>query len=105
MNNMKSNLENLDDKANDVRARAADSLKSAAESVRAAGTQSADTIIDMASRAGQKLDSAATVVRPYAGEGMVSRWMNSVRQNPVSSLAIAAAVGAVAGFACRNSSR
>ncbi len=95
---LKSNAKALADKADDIRKRTAGSLESAADSVRTAGSQ-----------AGKKLDTTATFVRnarirnAFGAERMFSRFRNRVRRNPFQSLAIAIAVGAVAGFSCRAS--
>ena len=105
MNSVISNIKSLEDKADCVRKRAAESLESAADSVRAAGSQSADVISDLAKDAGKKLHSTAAFVRAGTGREKLSGLRNSVRRNPVRSLAMATAFGIVAGFACRASSR
>ncbi len=94
MNSVMSNLKSLEDKADDVRKRAAESLDSAADSVRAA-----------AADAGKKLHSTAAFVRPCAGRERLVGLRNSIRRNPMKSLALATAVGVVAGFTCRSTAR
>jgi ElaB/YqjD/DUF883 family membrane-anchored ribosome-binding protein len=89
-----SNIKSLEDKADDVRKRAAESLESAADSVRAA-----------ANDAGKKLHSTAAFVRPGARREKLLGLRNSIRRNPMKSLAVATAVGIVAGFTCRASTR
>ena len=93
------------DKADGVRKRTAESLESAADSVRAAGDESADVISDLANEAGQKLDSTATYVRTFAGGDVLAGLRHTVRRNPVGGLALATAVGVVAGFLWRASGR
>jgi ElaB/YqjD/DUF883 family membrane-anchored ribosome-binding protein len=99
MNNTKS----FEDKADGIRERTAESLESAADSVRAAGDNSADAISGLANHAGKKLDSTATYVRAFAGGHLLSDLRDNVRRNPVGSLTVATAVGLLAGFACRGS--
>jgi ElaB/YqjD/DUF883 family membrane-anchored ribosome-binding protein len=94
MNSVMSNIKSLEDKADDVRKRAADSLESAAQSVRAA-----------ANDAGKKLNSTAAFVRPGARRETLLGLRNSVRRNPMRSLAVATALGLVAGFTCRSTAR
>jgi len=94
MNSVMSNINAFEDKADDVRKRAAESLESAADSVRAA-----------AADAGKKLHSTAAFVRPGAKRERLVGLRNSVRRNPMRSLALATAVGIVAGFTCRAASR
>jgi ElaB/YqjD/DUF883 family membrane-anchored ribosome-binding protein len=107
MQNLKSTIESIGDTAEDVRLRAAESLESAAESVRAAGDRSASAIRDLTKEAGKKLDSTATFVRPCAGgsKRILGRVRSSVRRNPVVSLALASAVVLLVGFSCRPSAR
>ena len=92
MNSVTSNIQSLADKADVVRERAAESLESAAAAIG-----------DLANDAGRKLNSTAAFVRPCADGEKLSGLRNSVRRNPMGSLAIAAAFGVVAGFACRRS--
>ena len=100
MNNMKS----FEDKAESVRSRTAESLESAADSVRAAGNESADAIGDLANQAGKKLDSTALYVREFPAD-LLCDLRHKVRRNPVGSLALATAIGVVAGFSWRASAR
>lgn len=108
MNDVKTNLKSLGDKADDIRKRAADTLESAAESVRTAGNQGADTIHEFAGEAGKKLDSTAKYVRKacvkraFGAEKTFGGFLSSIRRNPLRSLALATAVGVVAGFSCRR---
>jgi ElaB/YqjD/DUF883 family membrane-anchored ribosome-binding protein len=101
MKNVLSNIKSLEDKADCLRKRAAESLESAGESVRAG----ADAISDLANDAGKKLHSTAAFVRPGARREKLSGLRNSIRRNPVKSLAVATAVGLLAGFTCRPASR
>jgi ElaB/YqjD/DUF883 family membrane-anchored ribosome-binding protein len=97
------NVKSFVDRVEDVRDRTADSLESAADSVRAAGDESAGTITGLANDAGEKLDSTADYVRAFAGGDLLGDLRLNVRRNPVRSLALAAAIGLVAGFAWRAS--
>jgi ElaB/YqjD/DUF883 family membrane-anchored ribosome-binding protein len=99
MNSVTSNIQSLADKADVVRERAAESLESAAQSVRAG----AGAISDLANDAGRKLNATAAFVRPCGDGEKLNGLRNSIRRNPMSSLVIATAVGVVAGFACRKS--
>jgi ElaB/YqjD/DUF883 family membrane-anchored ribosome-binding protein len=94
MNRVMSNIKSLEDKADDVRKRAAESLESAASSVR-----------DLGNDAGKKLHSTAAFVRPGATCEKFGGLRSSIRRNPMRSLALATAVGVLAGFTCRASSR
>ena len=104
MTDVKSNLKAFEEKADNLRKSAADSLAAAAESVRTAGNDSAGTIHNIADEAGRKLDSAATFARTTCVKAKIlSGLRNSVVRNPMSSLAVATALGVVAGFSCRSS--
>ena len=95
------NSQSFEEKAAGVRERAAESLESAADSVRAAGDEGADAIGGLANRAGQKLDSTATYVRAFPGGDLLGDLRHNVRRNPVASLALASAIGLVAGISWR----
>lgn len=99
------NAKSCEDKANGVGERAAKSLESAADAVRAAGDESADAISGLANEAGEKLDSTAICVRAFAGGDLLGDLRHKVRRNPVGSLALAAAIGIVAGISWRASGR
>ncbi len=99
MKSVISNIKSLEDKADCVRKRAAESLESAADSVRAG----AGAINDLADNAGKKLNSTAAFVRPGADGEKLSGLRNSIRRNPMRSLALAAACGIVAGVTYRRS--
>ena len=105
MNNLRSNLKSIESKTDDVRVRAAESLESAAASLRAAANHSAEAIHDLADGAGKKLDSTATLIRPCSSSKMLGGLRTSVRRNPMGTIALATAVGLVAGFSCRASLR
>ena len=85
-----------------VRGQASESLESAADSARSAVDQGATAIGDLAHEAGKKLDSTAAYVRAYDGEDLVAGLRRAVRRRPVGSLALATAVGLIAGFAYRR---
>lgn len=92
----------IDEKANDIRERTAESFESAADSVRSAGTHGASMISDLADRAGEKLDSTATYVRGLDGDDLVTTLRRTVRRHPVGSMVLAIAVGVVAGASYRT---
>ena len=85
-----------------ARRRTADTLESAADSVRSAGDQGASAISDVANNAGDKLDSTAAFVRALPARGTIAGLRQTVRRNPMGSLLFATAVGIVAGIACRQ---
>ena len=102
-----------EDMTDTVLNRAAESLESAADSVRSAGDQAADSvrtaghqgaaaINGLANDAGERLDSTANSVRTFDMFGEVKR---AVRHKPFESLALATAVGLVAGFSLRRSGK
>ena len=95
----------IEEKMDGARIRTAESLESAADSVRAAGAEGARAIGDLANEAGEKLESTATCVRTFTGDDVLGNLRHTVRRNPVGSLAFAAAVGVVAGFSWRSSCR
>ena len=105
MNNATSNLKSFGDKADEVRIRTAESLESAADSVRAAGSEGAEAISGLAKGAGKTLDDGATRVRSFTGIDVIGDLRSTVRRNPVGSLAIAVAVGLIAGFWSHSSSK
>jgi hypothetical protein len=100
MNNTKAFQANTDD----IRKRTVESFENAADSVRAAGAQTADTISDLANEAGEKLDSTALFVRDF-GDDFLGDLRHKVRRNPIGSLAVATAFGILAGFSWRGSRR
>jgi ElaB/YqjD/DUF883 family membrane-anchored ribosome-binding protein len=98
MSNLKS-----EDKAGDIRKRTVETLESAAESVRAAGHDGADAINNLAADAGERLDSTADYVRTFADGDVLGNLRQTVRRNPVGSLAVASAIGLLAGITWRSS--
>jgi ElaB/YqjD/DUF883 family membrane-anchored ribosome-binding protein len=100
MNNPRSQ-----DPTEDVRKRTAETLESAADSVRAAGHEGADALKNFATDAGGRLDSTADYVRTFAGGDVLGNLRHKVRGNPVGSLAVASAIGLVAGICWRGSCR
>jgi len=107
MNTVASNLKAISERAEEIRDRAAHSLESAADTIRSAGNHSADAITGLTGEAGRKLDSTAAIVRTPSC--LRARAMNGVRgairRNPMRCLAVAAAIGLVAGFSCRAAYR
>jgi ElaB/YqjD/DUF883 family membrane-anchored ribosome-binding protein len=100
-----NNARSFEDQTAGVRERTAESLESAADSIRAAGDEGASTISDLANEAGEKLDSTASYVRTFAQGDVLAGVRHTVRSNPMGSLALAAAVGLVAGFSWHASAR
>jgi ElaB/YqjD/DUF883 family membrane-anchored ribosome-binding protein len=106
MNTVASNLKAIGEKAEEIRDRAAHSLESAADTIRDAGNHSADAISGFTGEAGRKLDSTAAMVRkPCLRSRTAGGVRGAVRRNPMGSLAVAAAIGLVAGYSCRAASR
>ena len=95
-------MEDMSDKVEGVRSRVAESLESAADSVRAAADESATAINDLANQAGKKLDSSAKCVRTWGGGRMVGSLRKKVNRKPLQSLAVALGVGLVAGAVWRS---
>jgi len=101
--NVTENIKSMGAKAHDIRTRAADSLESAADSVRAAGTGSAGAISGLAHGAGRKLETTASFVRPTCAKtSFFGGFRNRIRRHPLRSLALATALGLVAGITCRR---
>jgi ElaB/YqjD/DUF883 family membrane-anchored ribosome-binding protein len=97
MTNIDSKKREMEEKARDARTAVAESLEAAADTVRSAADDSAHKINDLASQAGKKLDSTATCVRSWAGGNLFRGLRRKVNRNPIQSLAVAAAIGLVAG--------
>lgn len=102
-----SNIRAIGEKADHIRQRTADSLESAADTVRDAGNHSAEAIAGFTGEAGRRLDSTAAMVRNTCTvrNKMFGGMLNVVRRNPVRSIAVATAVGLVAGYSCRAATR
>jgi ElaB/YqjD/DUF883 family membrane-anchored ribosome-binding protein len=100
-----NNARSFEDQTDGVRVRTAESLESAADSVRAAGEEGASTISGLANEAGDKLDSTASYVRTFAQGDVLAGVRQTVRSNPMGSVALAIAIGLVAGFSWRTSGR
>ncbi|HVV45844.1 MAG TPA: hypothetical protein VHC72_11595 [Bryobacteraceae bacterium] len=106
MNTVASNLKAISEKAEEIRDRAAHSLENAADTIRNAGSQSADAITGFTGGAGRKLDTTAAMVRnPCLRSRAMSGFRGAIRRNPMLSLALAAAIGLVAGISCRAAYR
>ncbi|HVW08971.1 MAG TPA: hypothetical protein VHC90_10330 [Bryobacteraceae bacterium] len=106
MNSVASNLKAISDRAEEIRERAAHSLENAAESIRGAGNQSADTITNFTNEAGRRLDTTASIVRkPCLRSRAMTGFRGAIRRKPMRSLALAVAIGIVAGFSCRAACR
>jgi len=101
--NLTANARSLGSKTQEIRERAADSLESAAESVRTAGKGSAGVIHGLTNTASKKLNSTAAVVRGLClREKMMGSLRGTVRRNPMRSVAFAITLGLVAGFTWRR---
>ena len=103
MSTVTSNIKAFGEKAEEIRQRTADSLESAADTVRGAGNESAEAITGFTGEAARKLHSTAAIVRnPCLQNRLLSGVRSGIRRHPVKSLALAAAFGLVAGFTCRK---
>jgi len=101
--NLTANVKSFGNKTHEIRERAADSLESAAESVRSAGKGSSGVISGFTKTAGKKLESTAAVVRGIClRERMMGNLRGTVRRNPMRSVAFAITLGLVAGFTFRR---
>ena len=101
--NLTANVKSFGSKTHEIRERAADSLESAAESVRTVGKESAGAISGFTNNASKKLNSTAAVVRGVCiRERMMGNLRGTVRRNPMGSLAFAITLGLVAGFTWRR---
>jgi ElaB/YqjD/DUF883 family membrane-anchored ribosome-binding protein len=106
MNTVASNLKAISEKAEEIRDHAAHSLENAADTIRSAGSQSADAITGLTGGAGRKLDSTAAMVRnPCLRSRAMMGFRGAIRRNPMLSLGVAAAIGVVAGVSCRAARR
>lgn len=92
------NTETIGEKVDNIRARTAETLESAADTMR----DTADTISNVAKQTGKKLDSSASFVRSCTSGKMFSPLGNAIRRKPFQSLAIATALGLICGFTCRR---
>jgi hypothetical protein len=101
MNNILSKKDALEDNAEGLRTKVADKLESAAQSVRAAAEEGASALNDLADQAGRKLDSGAAHVRNLGGGKTIGGFRDKVRASPVRSVAVATAIGLVAGISWR----
>jgi ElaB/YqjD/DUF883 family membrane-anchored ribosome-binding protein len=128
---MSKHLATVEEKMDSVRQQAAESLESAADTVRDAGNQGATVISNLAKGAGKKLDSTADTVRDVGaqgvdainqvakgakkhldstaayvrsleGEDLIADLRRAVQRHPVRTLALAATVGLIAGLTCRR---
>jgi len=97
MTNIEAKKKELEEKARDARTAVADSLESAADTVRSAADDSVHAISDLANQAGKKLDCTAKRVRSWPRGNPFGGLRRKVNRNPLQSLALAAAIGLVAG--------
>jgi ElaB/YqjD/DUF883 family membrane-anchored ribosome-binding protein len=78
-------------------------LDTTADTVRDAGAQGVDAINHVAKEAEKHLDSAAAYVRSLEREDLIADLRRAVQRHPVRTLALAATVGLIAGLTCRRS--
>ncbi len=88
-----------------IRERAAENLESVADSIRAVGDDGADRIQHLAKGAGGKLDRTAKSVRDFAGGDVFGSLKASVRRKPLECVAVAGAIGLIAGLLYRGRCR
>jgi ElaB/YqjD/DUF883 family membrane-anchored ribosome-binding protein len=96
---MKNTIDGLTDKIEEVRQGAADSLESAADTVRAKAEHGLDAIDNMAQGAAQRLDATAKMVRDCSPAGSLRHF---VRENPGAAVCVGVAVGLLAGLSLRR---
>jgi hypothetical protein len=99
---MINSQEPFDDKTG-ARHRTAESLESAADSIRSAEHRGANAINDLAHEAGDKLDSTASRVRGFGARKLGGNLRLAIRRHPFGSLALAATLGVAAGYSCSRS--
>jgi ElaB/YqjD/DUF883 family membrane-anchored ribosome-binding protein len=97
MTTIDSKKREMEEKIRGARDAVAESLETAAGTVRSAADDSAHKISDLANQAGKKLDSSAKCVRSWAGPRLFGGLRRQVNRNPIQSLAVAVAIGLVAG--------
>jgi ElaB/YqjD/DUF883 family membrane-anchored ribosome-binding protein len=102
MNSLLSKKGDLEDRAAEIRTKVADTLESAAQSVRAAADEGASALSDFADHASKKLDNGAASIRSFARRKTRRSLRDKVRANPMRSLAVVVAVGLVAGITWRS---
>lgn len=92
------NTETMGEKVENIRTRTAETLESAADTMR----ETAATINSAAKQTGRKLDTSASFVRSCTTGKMFTPLSNAIRKKPFQSLAIATALGLICGFTCRR---
>lgn len=92
------NTEAMAEKVDNIRTRTAETLESAADTMR----DTAETISSVAKQTGKKLDNSASFVRSCTSGKMFTPIGNAIRKKPFQSLAIATALGLICGFTCRR---
>jgi len=103
MTNIDSKKKEMEEKARSATAAVADSLEEAAATIRSAADDSVHKINDLASQAGKKLDSTASCVRSWDGGNLFGGLRRQVNRKPLESLAVAVAIGLVAGVSWKAS--
>lgn len=96
MTTIDSKTREMEGKLRDTRDAVADKLEAAADTVRSAADDSVHKINDLANQAGKKLDCSAKRVRSMPGN-LFGGLRRKVNRSPLQSLAVAAAIGLVAG--------
>jgi len=90
------------DQVDDLGREAAGSLHAAASSIRKGGHQGSRAIEDLAESTANKLDGAGSYVEKHNAKRAIGESRQIVRRYPAESLALAAALGFVTGFAVRR---
>lgn len=91
-------VEQVDDLAHET----GESLHDAASSIRNAGQQGSRAIEDLAENTATKLDGAGSCIEEHDLKHAIGESRQLVRRYPVESLALAASVGFLTGFAIRR---
>jgi ElaB/YqjD/DUF883 family membrane-anchored ribosome-binding protein len=102
MTNIDSKKREMEEKVRNTRDAVADSLETAAETIRSAADDSVHKINDLADQAGKKLDCGAKRVRSWPGGNLFGGLRRKVNRSPLQSLAVAAAIGLVAGVSWKT---
>jgi ElaB/YqjD/DUF883 family membrane-anchored ribosome-binding protein len=92
----------LGEQVDDLAHETGESLHGAASSIRKRGQQGSKAIEDLAKTTAAKLDKAGSFIEKHDLKHAISGSRQLVRRHPAESLALAAGVGFVAGFAIRR---
>jgi ElaB/YqjD/DUF883 family membrane-anchored ribosome-binding protein len=89
-------------KVDESRSSTADTLKSTADSLRSGAQSSGQAITDVANRTAEKIESTATYIREHDFRGMLGDLEQVVRRNPTPALLSAIGLGFLIGAAFRR---